>query len=76
MPKMKQSGSKKTRLTPTELPNDRKAGGSGSAGGRNLREHAPKRRSEELEFDLGGDTGRMRTMLTLMFFVCSIIEKG
>jgi hypothetical protein len=57
MPRMKQSGSKKTRLTPRELPHDREAGGSGSAGGRNLRECAPNRRNEEQEVDLGGDTG-------------------
>jgi hypothetical protein len=57
MPRMKQSGRKKTRLTPRELPHDREAGGSGSAGGRNLRECAPKRRNEGQEVDLGGDTG-------------------
>jgi hypothetical protein len=28
MPRMKQSGSKKTRLTPREPPHDREAGGS------------------------------------------------
>jgi hypothetical protein len=53
---MKQSRSKKTRLTPRELPHDHEAGGSGSASGWNLREHAPKRRNEEQE-DLGGATG-------------------
>jgi hypothetical protein len=47
MPRMKQSGSKKTRLTPRELPHDREAGGSGSASVMNLRERAPKRRNEE-----------------------------
>jgi hypothetical protein len=56
MPRMKQSGSKKSRLTPRELPHDREAGGSGSAGGWNLRERAAKRGNEEQE-DLGGDTG-------------------
>jgi hypothetical protein len=54
---MKQSRSKKTRLTPRELPHDREAGDNGSAGGRNLREHAPKNRNEEQDVDLGGDTG-------------------
>jgi hypothetical protein len=49
MPRMKQSGSMKTRLTPRELPHDREAGDNGSAGGRNLRERAPKRRNEEQE---------------------------
>jgi hypothetical protein len=57
MPRMKQSGSKKTRLTPRELPHDREAGGSDSAGGRNLRQCAPKRRNEAQETYLGGDTG-------------------
>jgi hypothetical protein len=57
MPGMKQWRRKKTRLTPRELPHDCEAGGSGSAGGRNLRERAPKRRNEEQEVDLGGDTG-------------------
>jgi hypothetical protein len=57
MLKMKQSGSKKSKLTPREFPHDREAGGSGSAGAMNLRERAPKRRNEELEIDLGGDTG-------------------
>jgi hypothetical protein len=52
---MKQSGSKKTRLTPREPPHDREAGGSGSAGGRNLQERAPKRRNVEQDVDLGGD---------------------
>jgi hypothetical protein len=47
MPRMKQSGSKKTRLTPRELPHDREVGGSGSAASWNLKEHAPKRRNEE-----------------------------
>jgi hypothetical protein len=56
MPRMKQSGSKNSRLKPRELPHDSEAGGSSSAGGRNLRERAPKRRNEEQE-DLGGDTG-------------------
>jgi hypothetical protein len=56
MPKMKQSGSKKTRLTPRELPHDCEAGGDVSAGGMHLRERAPKRRNEEQEIDLGGDT--------------------
>jgi hypothetical protein len=56
MQKMKQFGSKKTRLTPRELLHDHEAGGSGSAAGWNLRELAPKRRNEEQE-DLGGDTG-------------------
>jgi hypothetical protein len=76
MPKMKQSGSKKTRLAPRELPHDREAGGSGSAGGMHLRERAPKRRNGEQEIDLGGDTGtrvmriwKMRPTLTLMFIV-------
>jgi hypothetical protein len=36
MPKMKQSESKKTRLTPRQLPHDREAGGSGSASAMNL----------------------------------------
>jgi hypothetical protein len=57
MPKMKQSGSKKPRLTPREFPHDREAGRSGSAGTMNLQERAPKRRNEEPEIDLGGDTG-------------------
>jgi hypothetical protein len=52
---MKQSGSQKIRLTPIELPHDREAGGSGSVGGRNVRERAPKIRNEEQEADLGGD---------------------
>jgi hypothetical protein len=51
MPRMKQSGSKKTRLTPRELPHDREAGG------RNLRECTPKKGNEEQEANLGGDTG-------------------
>jgi hypothetical protein len=54
---MKVSKSKKTWLIPRELPHDCEVGDSGSAGGRNLREHAPKRRNEEQEVDLGGDTG-------------------
>jgi hypothetical protein len=57
MPKMKQSGSKKSSLTPREFLHDCEAGSSGSAGAMNLREHAPKRRNEEQEIDLGGDTG-------------------
>jgi hypothetical protein len=57
MPKMKQFGSKKTRLTPRELLHDGEAGGSGSTGGMHLRERAPKRRNEEQEIDLCGDTG-------------------
>jgi hypothetical protein len=57
MPKMKKSGSKKSRLTPREFLHDCEAGGSGSAGAMNLRERAPKRRNEEQEIDLGGDTG-------------------
>jgi hypothetical protein len=56
MPKMKQSGSKKTRSTPRELSHDHETGGGGSAGGMHLRERAPKRRNEEQEIDLGGDT--------------------
>jgi hypothetical protein len=46
MPKMKQSGSKKTRSTPRELSHDHETGGGGSAGGMHLRERAPKRRNE------------------------------
>jgi hypothetical protein len=76
MPKMKQSQSKKSRLIPREFPHDREAGGSGSAGAMNLRERAPKRRNEEQEIDLGGDTGptvmriwKMRPTLTLMFIM-------
>jgi hypothetical protein len=57
MSKMKQSGSKKSRLTPRQFPHDREADGSGSAGVMNLRERAPKRRNEKQEIDLGGDTG-------------------
>jgi hypothetical protein len=57
MPKMKQSGSKKTRLTPRQLSHDREAGGNDSAGAMNLLELAPKRRNEEQEIDLDGDTG-------------------
>jgi hypothetical protein len=57
MPKMKQSGSKKSKLTPRQFPHDQEAGGSGSVGAMNLRERAPKRINEEPEIDLGGDTG-------------------
>jgi hypothetical protein len=46
MPRMKQSESKKSSLTPRELSHDHEAGGIGSAGGWNLRECAPKRRIE------------------------------
>jgi hypothetical protein len=56
MPRLKQYISKKSRLTPRELPHDHEVGGSGSAGGLNLREHAPKRRIEGQK-DHGCDTG-------------------
>jgi hypothetical protein len=57
MPKMKQSGRKKSKLTPRQFSHDREAGGSGSACAMNLRERAPKGRNEEPEIDLGSDTG-------------------
>jgi hypothetical protein len=83
MPRMKQSGSKKTRLTPRKLPHDREASGSGSVGGRNLRECAPKkkmRNENQISVVTWGRAAmmmwRMKTMLILMFFGCSIMEKG
>jgi hypothetical protein len=36
MPKLKQSGSKKLKLTPRQFPHDREAGDSGSACAMNL----------------------------------------
>jgi hypothetical protein len=47
MPKMKQSGSKKSKLTPRQFSHDREAGGNGNAGAMNLQERPPKRRNEE-----------------------------
>jgi hypothetical protein len=80
---MKQSGSKKTRLRPRELPHDREACNSGSAGGTNLPEHAPKRRKRNKKWIWVVTWGRavmmtlrIRTMLTPMSFVCSIMERG